>query len=146
MISIIEAGSVYKQENKYVFSRIAKYNPADFLRSAIAKFGLPPTFNQEGQFYISKENNFTSLYLARSVSEVFDTIINGKRKCSLKESCIFANSIQENKINVTDFCENAPWENYSNDLNRKLCGYCQVWKTFGLSRMKILEPILKRTC
>lgn len=140
LITTIEVGHDYKKSNKLLFSQIAKKNPIAFLNEAIPKFGMPPVYNQEGQFYIAEvnSNDHNSAYLARSVSEVFDTIVNGSKKCKLKDSCIFANSIQQNKMNITDYCDISPWKNFSSDPNSELCPYCQAWKTFGLSQMIIL--------
>ena len=140
LITTIDKGYNYKNENIFVFSKIINYKPKQFFNETIPILGMPLIFNQEGQFYVTDVNNMhvDSAYLARSLSEVYDTIINGNRKCHLKESCMFANSIKDTQINVTDYCDYAPWKNFSSDQNIEICGYCQVWRTLGLSKIEIL--------
>ena len=140
VIETIEKGFCFKRDNKFIFSRIYKCNPTGFLCYAIPGIGMPATYNQEGQIFTANKNFNVSkcIYLSRAVSEVFDNIIFGKRKCGLKEACIFANSVTGNRINITEFCDEEPWKNFPADENAELCGFCQVWKTLGLSNIKIV--------
>ena len=140
LITTIETGYNYKNTNNLLFSKILNYNPKHFFNETVPILGMPLTFNQEGKFYVVDVNNMhvDSAYLARALSEVYDTIIYNKRECSLMESCKFANTIKNKKIKITDYCKYAPWKNFINDRNAEICGYCQVWNTLGLSPIEIL--------
>jgi hypothetical protein len=135
IIKTVETGFSLKIKEKFIFSKIYDCNnPQEFLFYAMENIGMPPTFNQEGEMFVVNDNTDLQkfAYLVRAVFEVFNTIISGGRCCGLKEACSISNQP------VTAFCEKAPWKKFSSDENAELCAYCQVWNTFGLSKMEII--------
>jgi hypothetical protein len=137
IFNVLDNAIILRKNNKLVFSILLKSNPTNFLMRSIINIGMPPTFNQEGQMFVKNEAIEISdwVYLARAVSEVFSTLIYGNKECGFKEACMSANDARNKKININEYCDNEPWKKIN---ETELCPYCQVWKTFGLSNMKIV--------